>query len=282
MKKNWRVRFADLGCVLALLILLALGFLTLLGPKISNVFSTINSSLCTGSTCPTTVAVSGNPTETHEPEPTSASGGHSTAEPAADGDPTSAKLAQLDEILQAAAKASLAYNAPNESKLDETFLVQLLLNPSQSEAQLGGQVTGGGQVVTGTLEVTPRMKAILVTANPEAFIVQPLHDQPEQVISAAETTRWQWNVTAKQAGRQNLTLVVYRLVKYENQEYWREVESYRAEINVKVTLTQQVQALDWKWLAGSLLTLLLVPAFWRWIDQRQKKAGAAKKARKTS
>lgn len=281
MKKKWWVLLIGLGAVF-ILGFLVFGSMPLFGPAIGNVFSSINASLCTSDNCPTSEAISGHPTATRELEPTSATGSQVTAEPAAGEDPTSAKLAQLDEILHHAAQASLAYNAPNESKLDETFLVQLLLNPAVSETELGQQVTGTGPVTTGTLEVTPRMKAILVTSNPAAFIVQPLHDQPEQVISATETTRWQWNVTAKQAGHQNLTLVVYRLVKYENQEYWREVESYRAEIEVKVSLSQQVQALDWKWLAGSLLTLILVPAFWRWLDQRQKKAGAAKKARKPS
>jgi hypothetical protein len=60
------------------------------------------------------------------------------------------------------------------------------------------------------------------------------------------------------------------MIKYDGQEYWREVESYRADIEVEVTLGQRLLQLDWKWLLGIILSAILIPAFWRWIDKRDK------------
>ena len=65
-------------------------------------------------------------------------------------------------------------------------------------------------------------------------------------------------------------MVVYRLLQYQGQDYWREVETYKTNINVNVTVAQRIQSIDWKWLAGILITALLIPAFWRWIDNRKK------------
>lgn len=47
-------------------------------------------------------------------------------------------------------------------------------------------------------------------------------------------------------------------------------ETYRAEIAVEVTPMQSLQKLDWKWIFGIVVTLLLVPGFWRWFDQRSR------------
>ena len=155
--------------------------------------------------------------------------------------------------------------------MDETVTVELLLNPSLSLEQLGEQITEGGEVVTSTIEVTPRMKAELKAQDRDAFDIQPLHDNPEQLVSATQTTQWHWWVTAKKGGLQHLTLVVYRLIKFEGQDYWREVETYRATINVKVTIGQRLLQLDWKWILGILLSAILIPTFWRWVDKRNKK-----------
>jgi hypothetical protein len=196
------------------------------------------------------------------------------------------QLAQIDDILKQSISASIAYNKPQSMLLDETTTIELLLNPSLSPEALGTQVTASGQVTSASVQITPRMKAYLIADDDSAFTIQPVHDNPEQLVSGKETTRWAWLVTARKSGLQGLTLILYRLVQYGGQDYWREIESYQANIEVQVTISQRIDSLDWKWIIGILITALLIPAFWRWTDHlkklksklNQKKPDAKKKA----
>ena len=181
------------------------------------------------------------------------------------------QLAQIDEILKQSISASIAYNKPQSMLLDETTTIELLLNPSLSPEALSTQVTASGEVASASVQITPRMKAVLLADDSQAFTIQPEHDNPEQLVSGTETTRWAWLVTAHKSGAQKLTMILYRLVQYQGEDYWREIKSYQAEIDVKVTVSQRLDALDWKWIVGVLITALLIPAFWRWMDYRKKK-----------
>jgi len=181
------------------------------------------------------------------------------------------QLAQIDDILRQSISASIAYNKPQSMRLGDTTTIELLLNPSLSPEALSTQVTESGQVTSASVQITPRMKATLLSDDAQAFSIQPEQDNPEQLVSGTETTRWAWLVTAHKSGQQRLTLILYRLVQYQGQDYWREIESYQADIDVKVTVAQRLGSLDWEWIVGILATALLIPAFWRWLDQRKKR-----------
>jgi TIR domain len=181
------------------------------------------------------------------------------------------QLDQIDRALHDSLTGSIAYNVPDTIKLNETATIELLLNPSLSPGALATHVVESGQVVATSIDITPRMKAVLITQD-DGLIVKPLDDNPEQLVAGTDTTKWTWFVTARKSGSHKLTLAVYRLITYEGKDYWREVQSYKANIEVKVTLGQRISMLDWKWIAGILITLLIVPAFWRWIDQRSRKS----------
>jgi hypothetical protein len=60
-------------------------------------------------------------------------------------------------------------------------------------------------------------------------------------------------------------------VKFDGQVYWREVESYTADIDVKVTLAQSLEAFDWKWIIGIAIPVLGVPSLWGYFANRKKK-----------
>lgn len=187
------------------------------------------------------------------------------------GSPTIAdQLAMIDEALRQALPASIAYNAPQSMQLYETITLELLLDPSVEPAELEGQVTEPGKVVSASIQVTPKMKAELLAQNKDAFDIQPLHDSPEQFISGTDTTYWTWDVTARQGGTQRLTLIIYRLISVDGEEEWRQIETYRSNVDVEITLTQRFATLDWQWVLGILITALLIPAFWRWFDKRKK------------
>ena len=190
-----------------------------------------------------------------------------------DWEPLAEHLTEIDEFLSQSVQSSLAYNVPGRMALNETVTLELLMNPSLSPTQLAGQVGEPGQVVTAGIEITPLMKADLIPRDREALTVQPLHADSVQPISALDTTRWAWLVTGKKSGSQRVLLVVYRLVKFEGKEYWREVESYRAEINVEVTLGQWLGITGWKWLAALTLVALSLLVFRRRYARTEREIG---------
>jgi hypothetical protein len=206
------------------------------------------------------------PAPTQAPIETTKNAPMPTATPQVD---IGSQLQQIDGLLRQQMSASIAYNKPESMNLGGTTTIELLLNPSLPEEQLGTQVTEGGAVTTSTVEITPQMKAVLLSPLAEAFTIQPLYDEI-QLISGTKTTKWAWFVTARKSGTQNLVLVIYRLVKFEGQDYWREVETYKADIEVKVPFTYWILSIDWKWLISIFVALLSLPFIWRWFNRRKK------------
>lgn len=260
---NWRRFLSYVLILLLVLLFMIILVLGVFGKKVSNTFNSISNSL------PDSV-----PEETPSLQPETQS--------------LQQQLQAIDQSLSQSMQSSIAYNAPSTMKLDETVTIELLINPSKSPAQLESQITESGSVVTAMIEITPLMRAELIAQDKEAFLIQPIHSDSEQLIGSTETTRWAWQITAKKSGDQKLTLVIYRLVKFEGKDYWREVQSYKADIVVKVSFGQRLGMIDWKWIVGIIITAILVPAFWRWIDSRKKQndtvdssKGKAKSGRKT-
>ena len=197
---------------------------------------------------------------------------------------------EIDSQFQEFLKANIAFSAPETVKLNDTFTIELLLNPSLSQGELATHIVERGDLVTSTaqpgqlvnpqggnvsvnteeVEITKRMKADLISADPDAFGIKASHVDPEQVVSSTQTTVWRWSITAKKEGTKTLELVLYQLMKYDGKEFWPEVETYKANIVVKVTPVQRLRSVDWKWLVGILVTLLVIPAFWRWYDNKRK------------
>lgn len=187
-------------------------------------------------------------------------------------------LSPVDDALNHAMSASIAFNTPKSMKIEETAVIEMSIDPSVTVEDIVKQIEAEGEIQTETLLVTPLTKAVLIPQNGQAFEIQALHDTDIQPVDPHEgATRWQWRVTAKKGGLQAMTLVVYRLIKFEDQEYWRQVETYKADINVEVTLQQRIFAFDWKWFVGLLITSLIVPLFMRWLDKRKPKTGKKRK-----
>jgi hypothetical protein len=202
-----------------------------------------------------------------------------------------AAFAEIDSQFNNSLKGNIAFNRPEQMKKGKTAIIELILNPSISESALATQVVEWGNLVTSTadpymliapngeivsietsqVEITPRMKAVLLSQDPESFIVQEMHDNAEQVVSSVNTTTWRWSVMAKKAGMQTLELVIYQLVKYDGKEFWHEVETYKANIIVEVTVADRVKSLDWKWIFATLL-IPLAGGLWAWWKNRDKKA----------
>jgi hypothetical protein len=190
-------------------------------------------------------------------------------------------------------KGNIAFSKPEKMKKNETASVELRLSTFLSPSTLATQLVSQSNFVTSTanpnvlvdpngenvfidvsqIDITPRMKAVLLPQDSEAFMVTAMHDNAEQVVSSVETTAWRWSVTAKKEGSQTLELIIYQLVKYDGKEFWHEVETYKANIVVEVTPLDQLKSLDWKWIAGFILTFVgSVLGILSWQSNRKKKA----------
>lgn len=186
-------------------------------------------------------------------------------------------LADVDSALSETLSASIAYNAPESMKLNETVIVELSLSPSLNEEELTQQINQDGLIASTSVQISPLMKAVLIARNDSAFAIEALHTSDEQPVDPSEITHWQWKVTANQGGMQGLIMVVYRLVQFDGQGYWREVGTYENNINVQATFGQRLSGIDWKSFGTLIFTSLIVPAFWRWADRRNNKKRKAAK-----
>ena len=229
----------------------------LIGPRAGNTFSTIGGCLPDSGPCPITPTVADSPPEILEPTVIDSSSS------------VDEQLERIDELLRKTVQSSIAYNVPETVEFDNTVTIELLLNPSLSPTQLAGQLTPNGEVTTAIIEITPMMRAELIPQNKEGLAVQPIHADAVQLVSHVDTTRWAWLVTGKKSGVQKMVLVIYRLVKFEDQEFWREVKSYESEINVQVTIGQRFESLGWVWVAGAVLAALLIVVLWRGYEQKR-------------
>lgn len=184
------------------------------------------------STPAATSAPGATPTLTYAPSATAPSAG---ATPANAFDWTAA-----DDAFRNSVAGSLAYNVPASMALNQTNTIQALLSPTLSKDDLAAQITETGTVTATDLKVTLWMSAELRAADSSSFEIQALHADAKQLLSLTQPTEWKWNITAKKAGLQTLTLTVFRLVQYKSEDYWPET-SYERPIQVNVTLGQQMQ-----------------------------------------
>ncbi len=202
---------------------------------------------------------------------------------------------QFDRVL----KGNIAFNKPEKIIKDETASIELILSPALSEYALATQVVERGDFVTSTaepnvlispsgeritvetsqIEITQRMKAVLLPQDPEAFTVKEMHDNAQQVVSAVEPTIWRWSITAKKEGRQTLELVIYQLVKYDGKDYWHEVQTYKTDIMVEVTKAERIKSW-WITVIGAIgavtAIVISIQSIWKWFEERKRKTGAIK------
>jgi hypothetical protein len=59
-------------------------------------------------------------------------------------------------------------------------------------------------------------------------------------------------------------------VKFEGQDYWREVETYQADIVINVPLSHRLSSFDWKWLISIVVAVISLPFVWRLFSRRKK------------
>ena len=201
-------------------------------------------------------------------------------------------FAQVDKQFEDVLKGNIAFNKPSQMRINETVSVQLILNPSVPESTLVSQIATQNGLVTSTanpgdfinpngekvsvgsgkIDITQRMRAVLLSPDPQAFVINQTNDNEEQAVGLTSTTTWRWFVTAKKKGPQTLNLIIYQLVNVDKKDFWHEVQTYQADIKVEVTAADWLESLDWKWFAGFILACISAAlGISSWLSNRKKK-----------
>lgn len=174
-------------------------------------------------------------------------------------------LAEIDAQLSNTLLGNIAHSAPSNMQVDQTAEVTLLISPLLSPEELASEITADGEIKTAAINITPWMHAELISPDPDAFSIRPLHGNAEQPLSTIEPTEWTWLVTAEEEGGRRLILTISRLVQVEGRESWRQVEEYRYPIEVNITLGTRLKHVtaglwDFKWWIGGIIFPII--AYW--------------------
>src|SRR5215204_1021053 len=144
----------------------------------------------------------------------------------------SSSLEKVAERLRELVRSSIAFNTPEEMQVGKTETIELLLSTSYSAEELKEQLTEAGEKegVEG-IPTAERMQARL-TGDP-GFEIQAITPE-EQAISSEDTTKWSWDVTPTQAGKdEKLHLTITALIEVAEGTAPRTIDTYNRTMVVK-------------------------------------------------
>lgn len=152
-------------------------------------------------------------------------------------------------------EASFAYTVPWKVNIDETFDVQLLVNPAKSVAEVVEELEGEGH--GGQLLISQIVRAELVS---DDFEVMPL-TPAAQGVDGVFSTEWRWQLTPRSPGKdKRVRISVSALVTVDGEKVERYIDTYDGVIYVDVTNQQRITKWfeeNWKWFFSAILVPLL-------------------------
>jgi hypothetical protein len=156
----------------------------------------------------------------------------------------------VDQILESLPLGNIAYNAPSSMLCDESTRIQLVLSPHAAIEELKQRISGLGETVREQIRVADVMEADL---HGEAFETHALRPA-RQAVSGTEETEWQWKITAKEPGNQELHLVISAVLSVNGREGSRVLKVYDRTVRVRVTFSHAAGiffASSWAWLLAA-------------------------------
>jgi hypothetical protein len=178
----------------------------------------------------------------------------------------------VDEIIKKLNLANIAYNTPSSMHCDEKTKIRLLLSPRATIEELRARITGLGDKVGESIRVADVMEAQLYSGAFETHALRP----ERQAISASDDTEWMWEITAKEPGKQQISLTISAVLDVNGREASRVIRVYERSINVRVTMSRVVGtfvANHWQWLfglmvAGGAFSVTWCIGWWRTREDR--------------
>lgn len=175
----------------------------------------------------------------------------------------------VDDVLAQLDLGNVAFNAPGRVNLTETVTVMLALSPDRAREEVAARITGPGEQVVQSVQVSHLMEARL---SGEGFRIVAV--TPARQAVGTGITEWAWDITPEAEGRRTLTIALDALIKIDGETVPRSLRTFRHPIDVDVTTGQRLGG--WlrehgKWAWGALL----LPAFGWWTKRRRDAKAAA-------
>lgn len=188
-------------------------------------------------------------------------------------DPPPENLA--DRIRSRMPKGNIVYDPPETMNLEETKLVNLILGPNKTVAELAAAIPDkrGRQLQTDNIQWHGYMQAEMSGTD---FDITPI-TSPKQLVSEQDTTRWSWSIRPKKPGRQTLYLTLYAIIDEDGAEKPLSIRPFDPkEIVVNVTIFQRAGLFltsvgsHMEWVIAALVGIVAPAAFWLWQRGKNK------------
>jgi hypothetical protein len=158
----------------------------------------------------------------------------------------------VDQSVRQLDWGNFAFNAPTSMRYAQPQVVELLLSPSLSVADLQAQLQQQVGAESARAQISNRMEAQL-TGN--GFEIEA--QMPDlQAVTSQQTTRWTWKVTPTGHGPQTLHLTLSAHIDVAGRDAPLVVRTFDRDIQVNITIPQRVSGFiqkNWQWLWAAIV-----------------------------
>ena len=178
-----------------------------------------------------------------------------------------------DRIRAEMPAGNVVYDPPAVMNLEDTKLVNLILGPNKSVAELEKMIPDktGRQILNDNIRWYGYMQADMTGTD---FDITPV-TSAKQLVSKQDITKWSWSIKAKKPGKQTLYLTLYAIVNEDGVEKPLVIQPFDPKvIEVDVTLYQRAGLFltsvgsHMEWILTGIIGLLIPFAIW--LSQRKK------------
>ncbi len=178
-----------------------------------------------------------------------------------------------DRIRAEMPAGNVVYDPPEVMNLDDTKLVNLILGPDKSVAELAKMIPDktGRQILDDNIRWYGYMQADMTGTD---FDITPV-TSAKQLVSKQDITKWSWSIKAKKPGKQTLYLTLYAIVNEDGVEKPLVIRPFDPKvIEVDVTLYQRAGLFlttvgsHMEWVLTGIIGLLIPFAIW--LSKRKK------------
>ncbi|RJQ77969.1 MAG: prepilin-type N-terminal cleavage/methylation domain-containing protein [Desulfobacteraceae bacterium] len=166
-------------------------------------------------------------------------------------------LAAVDSELAKLEWQQMVYTAPDRMEIGSTATVNVALGGNMTFAELALLLEKAGKAEGQRVQVADQMEARLTGSG-----LDIVANTPEiQPISTIQATSWQWQVKAKDLGKQKLFLSLNALLSVGGQSTKKSIRTFQREISVEVTSISGTWAFAeryWTYLA-LVFTAIIIP-----------------------
>lgn len=182
--------------------------------------------------------------------------------------PPPSSVERVDQILRELNWGNIAFNASATMRYAQPQPVELLLSPSLSVADLQARLQQKVGAESARIRVSNRMEAQLTG---RGFTIQAL--TPDlQAVTSQQITRWKWEATPTEHGRQTLHLALSARIDVAGRDAPLVVRTFDREIQVDITLPQRVSGFiqkNWQWLWAAIVVPI---AGYLWKRRKKRRA----------